>query len=233
MSKKVLLYSGGMDSWLIDKLWKPDKKIYIDIGGRYSQAEKRRLPKDVEIVEMGVLGRFELDNLYVPMRNLIFLEIASLFGDIVCLGATLGDGGVDKDEQFLLNVDKLLKEQWNAPKCYKDISVETAFSRLSKGDLLDEYARNGGDLQRVKEESFSCYEGDKPCYSCMPCFRKFAPLYVRGVEYSKEEKEKMYRYIQDVVIPGKYDGTYFTRRRGESGDLISCVNKLRKEFRDE
>lgn len=22
--KKVLLYSGGMDSWLIDKIWKPD-----------------------------------------------------------------------------------------------------------------------------------------------------------------------------------------------------------------
>lgn len=25
--KKVLLYSGGMDSWLIDKIWKPDVKL--------------------------------------------------------------------------------------------------------------------------------------------------------------------------------------------------------------
>ena len=29
--KKVLLYSGGLDSWLIDKLWNPDFKLYIDI----------------------------------------------------------------------------------------------------------------------------------------------------------------------------------------------------------
>lgn len=27
--KKVLLYSGGMDSWLIDKIWKPDVKLYV------------------------------------------------------------------------------------------------------------------------------------------------------------------------------------------------------------
>ena len=32
---KVLLYSGGTDSWLIDKLWKPDKKIYINFYGKH------------------------------------------------------------------------------------------------------------------------------------------------------------------------------------------------------
>ena len=37
--KKVLLFSNGMDSWLIDKLWKPDVKIYIDIEGSYSEKE--------------------------------------------------------------------------------------------------------------------------------------------------------------------------------------------------
>lgn len=48
--KKVLLYSGGTDSWLIDKIWKPDTKIYIDIHGRYSEVEKKRLPNDVKVV---------------------------------------------------------------------------------------------------------------------------------------------------------------------------------------
>ena len=43
MNKKVLLYSGGTDSWLIDKIWKPDVKLYIDIHGRYSEFEKKLL----------------------------------------------------------------------------------------------------------------------------------------------------------------------------------------------
>lgn len=30
--KKVLLYSGGMDSYIIAKLWHPDVKLYIDYG---------------------------------------------------------------------------------------------------------------------------------------------------------------------------------------------------------
>ena len=36
---KVLLYSGGMDSWLIDKLWKPDVKIFFDTGVDYDIVE--------------------------------------------------------------------------------------------------------------------------------------------------------------------------------------------------
>ena len=36
-NKKVLLYSGGMDSWLIDKLWKPDIRLYVDMNTRYSR----------------------------------------------------------------------------------------------------------------------------------------------------------------------------------------------------
>ena len=44
--KKVLLYSGGMDSWLISHLWKPDVKLYIDTGSSYAAEERRRLPPD-------------------------------------------------------------------------------------------------------------------------------------------------------------------------------------------
>ena len=41
--KKVLLYSGGMDSWLIDKIWQPDKKIYINMHTRYSEQEIKKI----------------------------------------------------------------------------------------------------------------------------------------------------------------------------------------------
>ena len=71
---KVLLYSGGMDSWLIDKIWKPDVKIYIDIEGSYSKEEIARLPKDVKIVKLPI-GIYEQENKFVPLRNLYFLMV--------------------------------------------------------------------------------------------------------------------------------------------------------------
>ena len=44
MAKKtVLLYSGGMDSWLISKICKPDIKLFFDLGTASSNAELERI----------------------------------------------------------------------------------------------------------------------------------------------------------------------------------------------
>ena len=75
-----------MDSWLIDKLWKPDKKIFFDTGIEYNKEELKRLPKDVEIIKLD-LSKYELSEYShtVPLRNLLFISIASYYGDEICL----------------------------------------------------------------------------------------------------------------------------------------------------
>lgn len=100
--KKVLLYSGGTDSWLIDKLWKPDLRLYVDINSRYTIQELDRLPSDVKVVPFHTLGHFEQpDTAYVPFRNLFFITIAAQYGDEICLGAVDGDqGSKDKTPEF-------------------------------------------------------------------------------------------------------------------------------------
>ena len=50
--KKVLLYSGGMDSWLISKICKPDVKLFVDMGTNSCQGVLTRLDSDVTIVNM-------------------------------------------------------------------------------------------------------------------------------------------------------------------------------------
>ena len=90
--KKVLLYSGGADSWLIDKLWKPDVKLYVNIHGEYNVAEMKRLPADVKVLDFPLLGQFEdPETHFVPLRNLYFLMLATHYGDHICFGATRGD----------------------------------------------------------------------------------------------------------------------------------------------
>ena len=75
-NNKVLLYSGGMDSWLIDKIWKPDVKLYVDMNTKYSQEEIKRLPSDV-IIDKLDLSKWEREDKIIPLRNMYLIGIAS------------------------------------------------------------------------------------------------------------------------------------------------------------
>lgn len=238
MDKKVLLYSGGMDSWLIDKLWKPDIKLYVNIHGDYSASEIIRLPEDVVVVDCPFIGQFENHkNKFVPLRNLYFLMIASNYGNRICLGATGGDwGNRDKTPEFLKSAEHLLNYLWEDKKTKRHIQVDDGFIYTAKSDLIRQYLKLGGTIEELKNHTFSCYtpvDGEE-CLSCYPCFRKFALLYANGAIYSIEQRRRMWEYVSTTILPSKeeggYPGTYYTDRGKESVDLISAVNMLREEF---
>lgn len=236
--KKVLLYSGGMDSWLIDKLWEPDVKLYIDIQGAYSPYEASRLTSDVTVAHFPLLGQFEQPDMFVPLRNLYFLMIASHYGNWLCLGATRGDGSKDKSLSFLYDMEATLDYYWNDRKASKLIHVEKRFAHLTKGELVGEYVRRGGDIERVRAETFSCYtpiHGEE-CGACYPCFRKYAALHGHGLEYPESYEFKMWKFVKSQVIPtaaeGGYDGTHYTEREGESAELVAAVEHLRGRYGD-
>ena len=89
--KKVLLYSGGMDSWLIRKIWKPDICLYVDMNTQYSKEEIKRLPPDV-VIEHLDLSRWEREDKIIPLRNLYLIGLATNYGNEICIGATAGPG---------------------------------------------------------------------------------------------------------------------------------------------
>lgn len=236
---RVLLYSGGMDSWLIDKLWEPYVRLYIDIHGAYSDHEVARLPKDVTIADFPLLGKFEQPDMFVPLRNIYFMMIASHYGDEVCIGATRGDGSKDKSLDFLVDMDRLLGHYWDDKKVSKSVSVCMDFIGMTKGDLLRTYASRGGDLERVRAETFSCYtpRDSMECGECYPCFRKYAALHSCGLEYPEEYERRMWEFVKSNVIPtaeqGGYDGTHYTMRPSESAELIAAVEHLRRRYGQE
>ena len=234
---KVLLYSGGMDSWLIDKIWKPDVRLYVDIHGAYSAEERRRLPEGTVVVDFPYLGATELPNGFVPLRNLYFLMIASGYGDEVCLGATAGDwGNRDKTPKFLGMAEDIMSELWGDKKVARSVRVCRDFVEVPKTELLETYLSDGGSIEDVRAQTFSCYTpvDGKECLCCYPCFRKFAILLSHGAEYTEEERRRMWGYVRDNIIPtaeeGGYQGTYYTDRGEESVWLAKAVDMLRGEF---
>ena len=90
MEKKVLLFSGGLDSMLHEWLIKPDVLLYVDMKTSYSEREieaLNRLPsyyKERIVIKQLPLGEYERENKYLPYRNLILGAIAMQYGQYVC-----------------------------------------------------------------------------------------------------------------------------------------------------
>ena len=226
--KKVLLYSGGMDSWLIDKLWEPDIKIYVNMHTEYSNWEIARLPKDVDVVDLPI-GQYSLNNSIIPLRNLYLFLVAfnvTYFEDAeICLGALDGDRINDKSQEFVDLLNPLLKylyeEQFSQPG--RNVKAVMPYKKYSKRELLEMYIEKGGDIDEVWYNTFSCYhpKQGKMCLDCKACFRKAIPFIVAGREFTDDEKSKLKSYVNRVVIPNIND---YTQDKGKAG--IDCKKAL-------
>ena len=235
--KKVLLYSGGTDSWLINKLWKPDKKIYVNINGFYSKDEESKLPPDVEVIDFSFLGTTEeLDTNFVPLRNLYFLMIATNYGDEICYGATLSDrGSKDKREEFIDKTQDIIDYCLVGNSYTKDrhIKIEKKFVRMNKFQIIEEYLKTGGSVEEFVKDSFSCYHSHngKECMCCKQCYKKFLEAYYFGYQYDDNTKKEMITYLKNNVIPlNNHEGTYFIERTGEGKYMEQSVDRLFKEY---
>ena len=133
----------------------------------------------------------------------------------------------------------MLQYLWSDKKIKKDIKICKDFIFRSKPDLVKEYLDNGGTVEEIKNNSFSCYTPvkSKECMDCYPCFRKFAILYSLGCKYDDDTLKQMKEYVIKNIIPtkeqGGYQGTYYTERGEESEYLIKAVDKLTKEVNNE
>ena len=235
--KKILLYSGGTDSWLIDKIWRPDIKLYVNTHGMYAKEEIEMLPSDVKIFDFPFLGDIEEhDTAYVPMRNLYFLMIASNFGDPegahLCYGATGADAGShDKDRKFIDMTQELFDYMLIGNSFTKDrnVIIEKQFINDGKYSLVKKYLDLGGDIVRFVEQTFTCHHpvNGKPCMSCKLCAKKFLLGYYYGYRYDNTTIEKMLEYMRNKMLPrGVEKGTYFSERPLDGVYALKAVKQL-------
>ena len=170
--KKVQLYSGGMDSYIISKLWKPDVKLYIDYGTEQTKEEKKHLPDDVIIKELPI-GEYQQDDgiCTIPLRNLIFASIAINYGDEVAIGGLASDLHFDKKPEFAELTTKLFNSVMQKERDHRTVKVSVPFANYTKTDLLIEFLKNGGTIEELQANSWSCHtpNGDTPCGKCQAC----------------------------------------------------------------
>lgn len=224
--KKVLLYSSGMDSWLIDRLWKPDVKIYVDMKTEYSENEIFRLPADV-IIEEFPLTKWEREDKIIPLRNLYLIGLATNYGNEICLGATAGDRVLDKSFAFGHLYEELLNYLYS-PQHWTEgrkITINLDYKKYTKTELIHMFVNDGGDIKEAFNSSFSCYHpnGEQECWACKPCFRKFVAFAMNDYPFEKDVIRQNIEYIKKDILPEIQAGKY--GRKEEEKEILTILKK--------
>lgn len=187
--KTVLLYSGGLDSYLTSFIVKPDINLYIDSKSRYATKELLNLPDPphgqlvVDRTTLDLSAR-EREDAYVHGRNAFFALIASYHGDRIVFGATQGDRTTELGPPLQSSMDALLAIVW-AYKSTRRPTVSLPLKDLTKAELVASYLAAGGDPAPLPS-LVSCYDPEETfCARCKCCARKWVALQHNGIDCSR------------------------------------------------
>ncbi len=197
--KKVLLFSGGLDSWITMKLWKPDVLLYVAIAHRGQKKELasinqlQPLPTPFFVDSRLSLSKDERLDAIIPLRNLYFIMIASRYGDKVGLGVLHGEVNGDKSHKFRREAGKILSLCY-APSYWSEgrkIQIEYPICQWTKAEAIREYLAKGFSKEELIKTR-SCYESSHlPCGICSNCVKRFIAFELNGIEeqYKKDPRQ--------------------------------------------
>lgn len=198
--KKVQLYSGGLDSYIISRLWKPDVKLYFDYGIPQNEEEKKHLPDDVIIKKIELSEYMQNDGLNtIPLRNLLFATLAVNYGDVIAIGGLKSDLHYDKKPEFVEKTTQLFNSILQKERQPKTVQVVVPFANYTKTDLICAFFEDGGLLDELNANSWSCHTPDngKPCGHCQACKARNKAIIEAGIMYNEKLKEKREK-IRDI-----------------------------------
>lgn len=194
--KKVLLYSGGMDSmcaaWMGAGGY--DALLRVPSGAGYDVPEAAACAALAKLSErwapvVTVERMFDFSSIerpgdrIVPNRNAHLVLAASLHGEHIEMAAVKGDRSCDKDEQFCAHMTALLDHMWQKQHWTpaRQFHIELPYKHLHKAALL-RAALALGMPHTALYLSYSCYTGNaQHCGLCKPCVRKYVAMTVCGV----------------------------------------------------
>lgn len=183
--KSVLLFSGGMDSLMMNFLLMPDILLFCPHGNKYQERELAAIEKlkpflhgELVFDKSLTLGQLERDDAIIPARNLYFILVAANYGETIFFGSVYGDRSLDKSVKFFDKSSNILSLLYSDQHWCEEhfFQVSAPFKKYTKTELLELYLFQKGPVEALFQ-SYSCYEGEeKPCGICKPCFRKWVAL---------------------------------------------------------
>src|SRR5574340_966486 len=215
MEKSILLFSGGIDSFIAYHYLQKPRTLYFNLGTPYSEKALRVVQKLIPetIIDNSLnLGDRQIgDKAYIPFRNLILACMAYKYDDRIIIAGVKDDMVSDKNEVAFGLFSLLLSQLEN-----KSVKVVSPFWDMTKEDCVRWYLKQGGSIQSLLD-TISCYsdENTNYCGKCPSCFRKWCALSINGIHPPFFNRKLMLEYYNQAKA-----GLYIEER---NKSIIRCV----------
>jgi len=218
----ILLFSGGIDSYIAWYYLDKPKTLYFNLGTPYTEKERavvrKLLPFTTIDYSLNLKDRQVGENAYVPFRNLYLAMLACKYSDTIVIAGVKDDDVSDKNEQIFQKFSDILSEMENRP-----IKVLSPFWNMTKENIVAWYV-NEVNYGRIKENlghqlvnTISCYSYVKGnyCGTCPSCFRKWCALRANDIYFDFYNIPLMMEYLKKAE-----EGHYIPER---NTNIIKCV----------
>lgn len=190
--QRVLLNSGGMDSFFVAREVPNLLHVFVDIGHKYAAKEYNSAQliaayfgAPLERMQGANIGEFETPSGIIPFRNTELLLCAAQHGEELYMGVLKGEINSDKSPEFFDAVVAVMdishrKQYWSAHD--RKHRVVTPLANRTKTQLVRElWLDVGGDVDdhqwQAMLDTVSCYDGeDGHCGRCPSCFKRWVAL---------------------------------------------------------
>jgi len=183
---EVLLYSGGIDSYVAWHYLGKPKALYVDLGLVSNKAEmvnvRSVVRRNKELGFKIMYHRFDLSGIpgtesELPMRNMFLAMVASCYADKIWLISQKGETNLaDRSPEFMRKASQLLTILWNG----KPKIVWSPFFNMTKVEMVEWYVKNVGSIDELDKNTLCCYRGEIFCGECGADFRKWIALRLNG-----------------------------------------------------
>lgn len=211
----ILLFSGGLDSFVAWHFLNNPPTLYVGLGHRYMVHEiemvKKLIPATIMETNMLNLGAWEKKDANIPLRNAFLVMIASYYDKDVALIVQQGEMEIpDRSVHFFNEFSRILTFLWGEPA-----TVFTPFFSMTKTEMVRWYLDKGLDPGTLISTR-SCFSpGDNPCGNCAACFRRWVAFTNCGLEEEYEQPIINYDGIK-IYVDKMQRGLYDEKRTDET-----------------
>ena len=233
--KKVLLYSGGLDSYIGATLLGSEWDLaYFNIGHKYAVNEIETMTSlglpfkthsSLALQEQWV----EHESGFIPQRNPLLISLAQAVydADEIALCAVAGELSADKHTRFFTLMSDLLSYTAN-----KSVRVFSPFQKNTKSQIVKKYLEMANPLEPLLNTR-SGYSPEKDnCGLCQACFRRWVAFENNDlnsyVEWQIEPVSQMRSLISASGIPRIPPSHYVDFLRNQFDVLRAFIKHRRR-----
>lgn len=206
----IILYSGGMDSYIGD-LYLREKKynntfgkvltpLYVDYNGSACKKEKRlvkQLHPYTQVMEnvLDLNGREHGEDNFLFGRNMFFCLLAAPMTEKYIYLCGLANSLIsDNTRSFYEKASIVLSEIKQAP-----VKVTSPFTHMEKEEVVDWYIEQGHTLFDLLTTTSSCYYSDSMfCGECLGCFNFYCGIFKHLIQNRWLSVE--YRFTNKLLV---------------------------------